>query len=222
MIPTAPIAAMGAISTDQSFSDLWMRNLWMKWLESTKEEVRNNAPVYLTDEQMNDKTFMDWLKDPAQSVDDTVQGLAFLASMLVPTNWIGSAVSKGSKLARWIEESQLVKSGLKGFDKLDDLAKEKLIAQGIDPIKFEAKLANTQKILEKTGVLTGAIVGRLGESAMEANQSYEEIIKELTSKGYSQDKAEEIAREQSNNVFGLNMALSIPDTFLYMSASKIS
>lgn len=207
------------ITGDTDFMNNWLANPLMKGIEHLQEDIKENFPVYLTKEQQEDKNLVDYITTPTKIIDDLTQGVAFLASMYVPMNWVSKpfqgarALSKATKAGKLLDEAGSISKWFEAenIKKLQALKPEEWAAAGFNNADqladIQTKLGRTQKLLEKTGQFTGALVGRLGESAMESDQTYNGLIQ----KGVSKDKA----REAANNVFYGNMLLSVVDYYQY-------
>jgi len=171
-------------------------------------------PVYYTKEQQN--TIFS-----ASTGTDLLNGLGFLASALVPNAMIGKVFGN---LVKAVNAGKLGK--LTGM--LDDA-----VANGVIKVDEAGKMAGLVNAINTTGNVTGALVSRLGESAIEANDSYETIVGTLKNKrnealqqvrdyGYADnpndlnltdEEIKKIATEQRNNVFGGNMLVTISDFY---------
>lgn len=171
-------------------------------------------PVYYTKEQQN-SIFS------ANTGTDLLNGLGFLASALVPNAMIGKVFGN---LGKAVNAGKLGK--LTGM--LDDA-----VANGVIKVDEAGKMAGLVNAINATGNVTGALVSRLGESAIEANDSYETIVGTLKNKrnealqqvrdyGYADnpndlnltdEEIKKIATEQRNNVFGGNMLVTISDFY---------
>jgi hypothetical protein len=148
-----------------------------------KEEV---VPTYYTKEQQ-ESLFS------ASFGTDALNGLGFLASNVIPMGFVSKSFGGLAKMAR------VAKANPTKFASLID----KAVDVGELGLKESQILSNTAKYLDKAGPVTGALVGRLGESSMEAYGAYENI---LTNGG-----TEEQAKQARNNVFLGNMALAASD-----------
>ena len=174
-----------------------------------KEEV---FPTYYTKEQQ-------YSIFSAATGTDLINGVGFLASALVP-NSVVQKVFGG--LSKAVQASRIGK-----FTATIDEA----IAAGTISTEEAAKLNSLVNAINKTGEITGAVIGRLGESAIEANDSYDTVKASLIA---ARDKAryeldaygetddpdaanlsdqdiEAQAKSMRNNVFGGNMLLALSD-----------
>lgn len=146
-----------------------------------KEEL---LPTYYTKEQQESLL-------SASTGTDLVNGVGFLLSNIIPSATVTKALGGLPKIAAAAKagklETDLAKAVGKGLVKAEDASKLNLLG----------------KFFEKAPAMTGAMVGRLGESAMEANGVYESIL--------TQGGTEEQARKGRDNAFYGNMVLSVSD-----------
>ncbi len=162
-----------------------LRNPVMRGIAEIDKQIKEELlPTYYTKEQQ-DRLFS------AATVTDAVNGVGFLLSAIVPNSLITKGFGSLSKIVALQKAGKLTNS-------LDEA-----IAAGTLSVDEAAKIGKVANIINKTGEVTGALVGRLGESAMEANQTYDELI----ANGATEDEA----RQQSNNVFNGNMLLGLSD-----------
>lgn len=203
-------------------------NDFIKSIESVREEMINNMPVYLSAEQQKDTGLVDYLTTPNKFFDDLGQGVGFLAAQFVPMSILGNLtksatfLSKIGKAGKALDEAGVVSKffeskTLKALSTLDEGTKAKMVAEGIDLVELENAVAKAQRLVEKVGAGTGAVMGRLGESAMESNQTFDETKKALLKKGMSEQEADKVARDQANNVFIGNLGLAALDMQQYKS-----
>ncbi len=150
-----------------------------------KEEI---VPTYYTQEQQNSLL-------SASTGTDLVNGVGFLLSNILPTVAVTKALGGLPKLAALAKVGKL-ESNL-----------EIAIGKGLIKAEEAGKLNALGKFFEKAPAITGALVGRLGESAMEANGVYDSILAE--------GGTEEEAKRQRDNVFFGNMALAGSDVAQY-------
>lgn len=162
-----------------------LNNPLMKGISDINSYIQKELlPTYYTDEQRNSLL-------SAATGTDLVNGVGFLLSAIVPnaaiTKLFGS-LGKAVALSR--------------TDKLT-LALDEAVMAGRTSVEEAAKIGKLTKAIEKTGEVTGALVGRLGESAMEASDTYQQLI--------DQGVDEETAKSMRNNVFIGNMLLGLSD-----------
>jgi hypothetical protein len=202
---------------ERGFVDSTFNNSLMKGIEELHKDVLENQQLYFTQEQLNDESITGWLSS-SQFLDDLTQGAAFLASQAIPTSLVSKLVksatflTKIGKTGKVLNEAGVASKFFEGktIKALQNLSKEELsamAAEGIDIGQLQKTIGNTQRILDKVGTGVGATVGRLGESAMERNQTYNELI--------NQGVDEQTAIKQSNNVFWGNIALAALDANQY-------
>lgn len=209
-----PYAAIHAWEDgDQSQLDDITANPIVKGFSQLDKYIKEDLlPTYYTKEQQNSLL-------SAATGTDLVNGVGFLLSNLVPTG----LVTKGfGTIANGLTKSKL---GILASE-LDDAIKLGKIS-----VEEAGKYSGLIKGLEKTGDITGAILGRVGETAIEANDAEEKIIQNLTQKreearqklmlgetpdnpedaNLTDDQISQLAKEQRNNVFGANMLLAVSD-----------
>lgn len=202
---------------EKGYVESTFNNSLMKGIEELHKDILDNRQLYYTKEELADESITGWLAG-GKFADDLTQGAAFLASQVIPASLIGKLVksvtflTKIGKTGQVINEAGVASKFFEGrtLKALANLSKEEiasLAAEGVDVAQLQKTIGNTQRILDKVGNGVGATVGRLGESTMERNQTYNELI----AKGV--DK--KTAIEQSNNVFWGNMALAVLDAKQY-------
>lgn len=190
--------------------DIALNNPVMQGIQEFDKYLKEDLlPVYYTKEQQESLL-------SASTGTDLVNGVGFLLSNIIPsaatTKLLGglpkiAASAKAGKL-----ESDLAKAIGKGLVKAEDASKLNLLG----------------KFFEKAPAMTGAMVGRLGESAMEANGVYESILTQLNSENElakqelelygttdkkirTPEEIEAVAKKGQSDAFYGNMVLSVSD-----------
>ena len=212
-----PYAAIHEAITpgDQDTFDDVLANPIVKGFADIDSYIKNEAlPTYYTKQQQEDIF-------SAATGTDVLNGVGFLLSAVVPSGAIGKVFGK---LGTAVQASKL--------GKLTPILQDAVKA-GTISIEEAGVATGLVNVIEKTGALTGAVVGRLGESAMERNDSYNQIKSELfakreeanndikrfgetTNKEYLSLTDEEIenrAKSQADNVFMGNMLLAVSDVY---------
>lgn len=186
------VAGIGAEAVDlglegDQFSgmDIMLNNPVMQGINQIDKSIKEDLlPTYYSQEQQNSIL-------SAATATDGINGLGFLLSAILPGAAVTKALGGVSKIG------QLAKLG-----KLEQIA-DKAVKMGTMKVDEAAKLVAYGNMMKNVPAVTGAIVGRLGESAMEANGTYDQLI--------SQGVSEEEAKKQRDNVFYGNMALAASD-----------
>ena len=165
--------------------DIALNNPIMKGIGDLDKYIKEEiVPTYYSKDQQ-DRIFS------ASTGTDLINGVGFLLSNIIPaslaTKGLGflpkfAAAAKAGKL-----ESSLQTAIGKGLLKAEDATQLNVLG----------------KFFEKAPAMTGALVGRLGESAMEANGVYESVL--------ANGGTEEQAQRGRDNAFYGNMALSVSD-----------
>ena len=164
-IGSLPFAAVEGVSEGsfQAGMDTLLDNPVMKGISDfdkyLKEEI---VPTYYTKEQQ-ESLFS------ASFGTDALNGLGFLASNVIPMGFVSKAFGGLSKMAR------VAKADPVRFAKLID----KAVDAGELGLKESQILSGTAKYLDKVGSVMGSLVGRVGESAMEAYGTQESIKESL-------------------------------------------
>ena len=212
--------ALGAEAYDAAFlegdqvsgMDILLNNPVSKGLSELDKYIKEEIfPTYYTKEQQ-EKLFS------ASLGTELVNGLGFALSAMYGG---GPAIMNKlfGGLGKVVSQAKLGK--LTGS--LDEM-----IAAGKITTQEAAKIAAIAKPFEKMGNITGALVGRAGESAMEAYDTYEKVKQNLeqeselakqelemygitNKKIYTPEEIEEKAKEQRNNVFFGNELLGVSD-----------
>ena len=193
--------------------DVFLNNPVMRGVNDFDKFLKEDLmPTYYTKEQQ-DSFFS------ASTGTDLLNGLGFMMSAVVPAGAINKMFGGMSKLA------SVAKAG-----KLPAILKLAEEAGRLTKIE-SALISKTARYLDKAGPIVGGVVGRIGESAMEANQTYEQIKESLTAERDQaiQDMAtygetdnmyalkltdaeiENKAKTGRNNDFGGNMMLTFSD-----------
>lgn len=186
-LASLPYAAINEAVTEgdqDTMSDILNNPLMRSINELDKYIKQDLLPTYYTEEQKNSLL-------SAATGTDLINGVGFLLSNIVPGGIVAKGFGSLGKLASQAKLGKLAGS-------LDEM-----VAAGKITTNEAVKIANIAKPFEKMGEVTGALVGRLGESAMEAYGTYEQLINSGTD--------EETAKRMRDNVFFGNMALGASD-----------
>lgn len=246
-----PVTPILTATNDNSFMDNWLRNDLMGTLNDLDEQFKNDvAPIRLTEEQQENPFAA------ASLWGGFANGIGFLASAFVGTGLMSKAITKPLQMMELAKIAELANPALKGAskaeklkwltiaqkgEKLDDvIAKLKNIENlTIDGQKVGVATEEVQKAIEgyikyqdkmsRYGDMIGTVYSRVGESQMEAYDSYTSIIeanKHRVKNGEITEKElNDIAGSASNNVFFANMALSVLEfqqyRNLFKSAAKL-
>jgi len=221
------------------FMDNWLRNDLMKGLNELDETFKTEvAPIRLTEEQQ---------KDPFAAASlwgGFANGVGFLASAIIPTGIISKLTTKPLQMAYLANLAELANAEDKAFkllskaeklkwltnvktgDKLDDIVSkiQKLESTGELEAGASQAYLKYQKTLSFKGDLAGSIYSRIGESQMEAYDTYKQIMEKNQYKvdngEITEEQLHEIASSNSNKVFGTNMLLSLMEFKQYRSILK--
>jgi hypothetical protein len=180
-------AISGEDNTD--FMDVALNNPLTQSISELDKYIKNDLlPTYYTAEQ-HDSILS------ASTGTDLINGLGFMLSAMIPGMGVTKALGGISKLGT--------------MSKLGTLETNvaKAIATGTMKSETGQIALALGKFMEKVPAVTGAVVGRIGESAMEANQTYESLIADGID--------EETAKRERDNVFYGNMALAMSDVAQY-------
>lgn len=181
----AAIGAEAATLGEAEGMDIMLNNPVMKGISDIDKYIKEDLlPTYYTQEQQQSLL-------SAATATDGINGLGFLLSNIIP----GAAVTKGlggiSRLATLAKAGKL------------EMALDGAISKGLMKAEEKAVTLAFGNTMAKLPAVTGAVVARLGESAMEANGTYEELV--------ANGVSEEEAKKQRDNVFYGNMALAASD-----------
>ena len=169
--------------------DIMLNNPIMKGISDFDKYIKEEiVPTYYTKDQQ-DRVFS------AATGTDLLNGLGFMASAVLPSQ----AITKlfGS-MAKMVAASKL--------NKLEPVL-ENAIKFGDITSTEAGMISKTAKYLNQAGPIVGATIGRIGESSMEAYQTYESML--------ADGATEEEAKQGRNNVFMGNMALAASDLAQY-------
>ena len=181
----AALGAEAATGGEAQGMDIMLNNPIMQGISQLDKYIKEDLlPTYYTQEQQNSLL-------SAATATDAINGLGFLLSNILPGLAVTKALGGVSKIG------SLAKLG-----KLEQVA-EKAVKMGTMKANEASKLVAFGNFMKNVPAVTGAVVGRLGESAMEANGIYEELI------ANGVDEVE--AKKQRDNVFYGNMALAASD-----------
>lgn len=180
--------------------DIMLNNPIMKGISDFDKYIKEEiVPTYYTKEQQDNIILNGgW----ASTGTDLLNGLGFMASAVLPSQAITKLFGNMSKM---VAASKLGK-----MENVLDAA----IKTGQITNTERAIISNTARYLDKAGPIVGATIGRIGESSMEAYQTYESMLNakdEYGNKLYT----EEEAKNARNNVFMGNMALAVSDLAQY-------
>jgi len=196
--------------------DIFLNNPFMKGIDDLDKYIKNDlVPTYYTKDQQ-DRIFS------ASTGTDLLNGVGFMMSAIVPSQAIIKLFGSMAKLAT------AAKIGRAGA--VIDAA----VAAG-EATAVEGKIISSLATrLNSAGPIVGAVVGRIGESSMEAYQTYTQIKESLTAEReqaqqeiemtgkasnpsalLTDEEIEEKAKTGRNNVFGGNMVLAASDVLQY-------
>jgi hypothetical protein len=173
----------------------FLNNAIFQTADFIQSSVKENTPVYTSD---MDKQGLSKYGGLA-GFDAFLEGVGFLAGGVGGARMAATKLGQGSKFY-----NNLLK--LKGGDKL---LKGKTIEEasrlGLEAGQDLDKLNKAVKFADSISGLTASAVGRIGESAMEAYGTKQEMI----DAGYTEPEADDAMSE----TFVTNMALSLPEYF---------
>jgi hypothetical protein len=204
-------------TSNVSGMDIMLNNPISKGIDSFDKYLKEDLlPVYYTKEQQG-KIFS------ASTATDAVNGIGFLLSAIIPGQAITKALGGISKIGMMAKLGTLESTAAKA------------VSQGILKGEEAAKALGLGKVLNKLPAVTGAVIGRTGESAMEANGAYNDIKDSLTAKrdeaayklkttgvtdnpefaNLTDEEIDKRAKDQRDKVFFGNMALALSDVAQY-------
>ena len=204
-------------TSNVSGMDIMLNNPVSKGIDAFDKYIKEDLlPVYYTKEQQNSIL-------SAATLTEGVNGLGFLLSAVVG----GQAITKAL--------GGLAKIGMMARLGTLESAAAKAVSQGILKGEEAAKAVGLGKVINKLPAVTGAVMGRTGESAMEANGAYNDIKATLTAKrdeaanqlkttgvtddyetaNLTDEDIDKRAKQQRDNVFFGNMALGLSDLKQY-------
>jgi hypothetical protein len=206
--------ATGQDNTD--FMNTMVNNPVMKGINDFDKYLKEDLlPTYYTKEQQESLL-------SASTGTDLLNGIGFMASAFVPNAAIGKLFGTWSKMASIAKAGKLpaILEAAEAAGKVTNLER-----------KIISSLATH---LDKAAPIVGGVVGRIGESSMEAYQTYTQIKESLTAEReqarqeiemtgkatnpsalLSDEEIENRAKDGRNNVFGGNMVLAISDIAQY-------
>lgn len=194
----------------QKGMDVLINNPIMQGINEFDKYLKEDLlPTYYTKEQQ-ESLFN------ASKGTDLLNGLGFLASNVIPNAAVVKLFGNFSKMANAAKAGKLVGVLDKAVDAGQITNAEKMILGGVG------------KYFEKAPAMIGATVGRIGESAMEAYGTYEQVKQSLEAESklaqqeleiygttdkriLTPEQIEAEAKKQRDNVFGGNMTLSFSD-----------
>lgn len=127
--------------------------------------------------------------------------------------WLKNAPSIATSLSLMIPAMAATKG-------LSLLGKASKVNKAVQAGKFGKALASERGNKAMQG-LSSAIFSRYMENTMEASETYESILQDLTSKGVSREEAEQVAAQKASENWNQNWALLVPDAFQYMTMLKV-
>lgn len=186
---TAALGAEAITGGESEGMDIFLNNPVMKGIDDFDKYLKEDLlPTYYTKEQQESLL-------SASTGTDLLNGVGFMASALVPNAAINKLFGGWSKMVAANQSGKLSQI-LSAAEKVGEIT------------NIESQvISKTANAINKAGPITGAVVGRIGESAMEANDVYQNLI--------SQGISEEEAKRNRDNVFMGNMALALSDVAQY-------
>jgi hypothetical protein len=184
-------------------SDLAFKNPVVNFFNEAQDVVDKSLPNYQSEAEQNNSLLEDLTTANFWS-DKFLRGAGIMAGNIIPATSIMKA-GKAFKTAI-----------------LASKAGELGIASNL--IKEVPKLNRIAKIIDGSSALTASVVGRVGESALEANDVYDQVVNDLIQKReaglpefqLTDEQIENRAKQARMNTFGANMLLAIPDTYQMM------
>lgn len=190
--------------------DIFLNNPVMQGINEFDKYLKEELlPTYYTKDQQ-ESLFS------ASTGTDLLNGLGFLASNVIPNAAVTKLFGSFGKMANAAKANKLVGILDKAVDTGQITNAEKAILGGVG------------KYFEKAPAMIGAAVGRVGESAMEAYGTYEQVKQSLEAESQlaqqelklygktdkrilTPEQIEAEAKKQRDNVFMGNMALAVSD-----------
>ena len=166
-----------------------------KLLFGVSDAITSNTPVYSA--AMDNEGLSKYAG--TAGIDQAVSGLGFLLGGIGSSRYAASKLSQGSKFYDFL----LNKAG--GSKILKGATAEAAALNGIEAGQDIQKLASAKKFADGVTGLTSSLVGRVGESVIEAQGTKQEMI----NNGYSEEQADKALKFG----FAANMALSSVDYF---------
>ncbi len=196
---TTAIKAMENANDDNQENDnifSWFAdNAINKILFGVSDAITSNTPVYSA--AMDNEGLSKYAG--TAGIDQAVSGLGFLLGGIGSSRYAASKLSQGSKFYDFL----LNKAG--GSKILKGATAEAAALNGIEAGQDIQKLASAKKFADGVTGLTSSLVGRVGESVIEAQGTKQEMI----NNGYSEEQADKALKFG----FAANMALSSVDYF---------
>jgi len=190
--------------------DIALNNPIMKGIGDLDKYIKEEiVPTYYTKEQQESLL-------SASTGTDLLNGVGFLLSNIIPSSLATKGLSFLPKLATAAKAGKL------------ESTLQTAIGKGLLKAEDASQLNLLGKFFEKAPAMTGALVGRLGESAMEANGVYESITQQLNAENQeaqqeletygttnkkirTPEEIELAAKNGQSDAFYGNMVLSISD-----------
>lgn len=166
-----------------------------KLLFNINDAITSNTPVYSA--AMDGEGLGKYAG--TGGIDQLVSGLGFLVGGIGASRYAATKLSKGSQFYDYI----LNKAG--GSKLLMGASIENAAVSGIEAGQNIEKIAKAKKVADGITGLTSSLVGRVGESVIEAQGTKQEMI----DNGYSEAQADQALKYS----FAANMALSGIDYF---------
>jgi hypothetical protein len=166
-----------------------------KILFGVSDAITSNTPVYSA--AMDQEGLAKYAG--TAGIDQAVSGLGFLLGGIGSSRYAASKLSQGSKFYDFL----LNKAG--GSKILKGATAEAAALNGIEIGQDVEKLAKAEKFADGVTGLTSSLVGRVGESVIEAQGTKQEMI----NNGYTEEQADKALKFG----FAANMALSSVDYF---------
>ncbi len=155
------LGAEAATGGEAQGMDIFLNNPVMKGISEYDKFLKEDLlPTYYTKEQQESVL-------SAATGTDLLNGIGFMASALVPNAFVMKAFGGLSKMAAASKAGKLIPV-LEAAEKAGEITN----------IERQV-LSKTAQFFDKAGPVTGALVGRIGESAIEANGVYEQTLESL-------------------------------------------
>ena len=188
------------------------------WLEKTRDldqYFKNQMPIY-TSRAIDEGGIINKLTDTAWWGTTGADGLGFMVAMMAPGKLL-SAMGMGRALARGVGGVGRGLEAITGTTTAAEMleAGTRLSTNGFGRFTRALRtVGESQKAVNMAESGLNLFVNTMAEASAEANGTYLNLTKELVAKGYSKEKAEELAGNAASSVFGVNLAILAASNFV--------
>ena len=183
-------------------------NAWIEATDKLDNTIKEALPVYVS-KDIQEGGIADKLGSTAWWATTGADGAGFMLGMLAGNMYAKSLIGLGRLAGNAIGLESKAVSGAEAVSAI-----EQTIAEG-NGLSKNARLFSPMKALEYISPFGKGMaesyatvaINTMSEAGAEANNTYRNVLRDLTSSGMDADKAKELAADAATNVYALNLGV---------------